>query len=98
MNSVKNSLSKQLLFVVGIAFLLVFISLGALLPRLLIPVAESNIYNYLSEPLKVYDNSNDIMIDDTQIAYIYISDEDIATSFNINEVIICIMTNHRMSL
>ena len=87
MNSVKNSLSKQLLFVVGIAFLLVFISLGALLPRLLIPVAESNIYNYLSEPLKVYDNSNDTMIDDTQIAYIYISDEDIATSYNINEVI-----------
>ena len=47
----KNNLSKQLLSVVGVAFLLLFISLGAILPRLLIPVAESNIYNYLREPL-----------------------------------------------
>ena len=53
----KNSLSKQLLFVVGIAFLLLFISLGAILPRILIPVAEQNIYNYLREPLRIYDNT-----------------------------------------
>ena len=74
----KNNLSKQLLFVVGVAFLLLFISLGAILPRLLIPVAESNIYNYLREPLKIYDNDADIKIEDTEIAYIYVSDNNIA--------------------
>ena len=83
----KNNLSKQLLFVVGVAFLLLFISLGAILPRLLIPVAESNIYNYLREPLKIYDNDADIKIEDTEIAYIYVSDNNIATSINIKDVI-----------
>ena len=83
----KNNLSKQLLYVVGVAFVLLFISLGAILPRILIPVAESNIYNYLSEPLKVFDNSVDIELQNTEIAYIYISDEGRSTSANIVDVI-----------
>jgi two-component system sensor histidine kinase CssS len=83
----KNNLSKQLLFVVGIAFLLLFISLGAILPTILIPVAESNIYNYLREPLRIYDNSTDINIQDTEIAYIYITEDSRATSVNIASVI-----------
>ena len=83
----KNNLSKQLLFVVGIAFILLFISLGALLPRMLIPVAESNIYSYLSEPLKMYDTSVDNKLLNTEIAYLYLSDETIATSQNIEKVI-----------
>ena len=82
----KNNLSKQLLFVVGLAFILLFISLGAILPRLLIPVTESNIYNYLREPLRVYDN-NEIKIENTEIAYIYISDNNIMTSHNIDAVV-----------
>ncbi len=87
MNVGKNNLSKQLLFVVGIAFLLLFISLGAILPRLLIPVAESNIYNYLKEPLRVYDQTSVNKLKDTEIAYIYIAEDSIATSVNINDVI-----------
>ena len=59
MNFSKNSLSKQLLLVVGFAFILLFISLGAILPRLLIPVAEENIYNYLREPLRFYNENQD---------------------------------------
>ena len=83
----KNNLSKQLLFVVGIAFLLLFISLGAILPRVLIPVAESNLYNYLREPLQVYENATETKLQDTEIAYVYIADESVATSINISEVI-----------
>ena len=45
-------LSKQLLIIVGIAFALLFTSLGVILPKVLIPVAEANLYNYLREPLK----------------------------------------------
>ena len=82
----KNTLSKQLLFVVGIAFLLLFISLGAILPRLLIPVAEANIYNYLREPLQVY-TVTDNKLQNTEIAYIYITNDTVATSLNITEVI-----------
>jgi len=83
----KNNLSKQLLFVVGIAFLLLFISLGAILPRLLIPVAEANIYNYLREPLQLYSTVTDNKLQDTEIAYIYITEDTVATSVNIEEVI-----------
>ena len=87
MNLKKNSLSKQLLLVVGIAFVLLFISLGVVLPRVLIPVAEQNIYSYLSEPLKIYDNDVDNKLLNTEIAYIYISDNTVVTSSNIEEVI-----------
>ena len=64
-----------------------FVSLGAVLPRLLIPVAENNIYNYLREPLKIYDTDVDNKLLDTEIAYLYLSEDTIATSQNINDVI-----------
>ena len=83
----KNKLSQQLLYVVGFAFILMFISLGAILPRMLIPVAEANIYNYLSEPLKIYNTDVDNKLLNTEIAYLYLSEDTIATSQNINEVI-----------
>ena len=83
----KNNLSKQLLFVVGIAFILMFISLGVVLPRMLIPVAEQNIYSYLSEPLKIYDTDVDNKLLNTEIAYIYIANDLVTTSPNIHEVI-----------
>jgi len=83
----KNNLSKQLLILVGIAFVLMFVSLGAILPRILIPVAEENIYNYLREPLKIYDTDVDSKLLDTEIAYLYLSEDSIAISRNINDVI-----------
>ena len=52
-------LSKQLLIIIGIAFALLFTSLGVVLPKVLIPVAEANLYNYLSEPLKLMDGEKD---------------------------------------
>ena len=89
--TIKNNLSKQLLFVVGIAFILLFTSLGAILPRIITPVIETNIYNYLKEPLKVYDDtSTDIVLQDTEIAYIYIINNSTkSTSVNTSNVIDC---------
>jgi len=87
MNPQQNRLSKQLLLVVGVAFILLFISLGIILPRMLIPVAEKNIYNYLREPLKVYDSDQNITVIDTEIAYIYKTDKTIGTSQNIEDII-----------
>lgn len=85
---VKNSLSKQLLFVVGIAFFLLFISLGALLPQMLLPVAEANLYNYLKETLGMYDeNTNDSYLNSTGIAFIYISKDDSFVTNNISSII-----------
>ena len=83
----KYSLSKQLIIIVGITFFLLFLSLGIILPRLLIPLAESNIYNYLSEPLKVYTNNSPTELKNSEIAFIYISNDNVIASRNINDVI-----------
>ena len=55
----KSKLARQLLWLVGIAFMVLFLSLGVVLPKILVPVLETNIYRYLSEPLKVIDNDFD---------------------------------------
>ena len=83
----KIKLSQQLLVLVGIAFVLLFTSLGVVLPQMLIPFAESNIYSYLSEPLKIMDSDVDKLLLDTEVAYIYVVDEKTAYSDNLNEVI-----------
>ncbi len=83
----KNSLAKQLLIIVGIAFFLLFLSLGIILPRLLIPIAESNIYSYLSEPLKIYNTTVDNELSNSEIAFLYKSGNTITASKNIDDVI-----------
>ena len=84
----KTKLSHQLISLIVLAFVILFISLGVILPKMLIPVAEKNIYTYLREPLKFVSNSPiDKSLLNTEIAYIYIVDNDVATSENIRQVI-----------
>ena len=83
----KVRLGQQLLILVGVAFVLLFTSLGVVLPQLLIPFAESNLYSYLSEPLKIMDDDVDLLLMDTEIAYIYVVDKKEAYSDNLEEVI-----------
>ena len=87
MNS-QITLSKQLLFVVALAFLILFLLLGVVLPKMLIPVAEKNIYQYLSEPLKIYDNDVNKDLLNPDIAYINITTEGTTTSSNIDKVFV----------
>ena len=84
----KTKLSHQLLGLIGLAFVILFISLGVVLPKMLIPVAEKNIYTYLSEPLKFVGNNRiDKSLLNTEVAYIYIVGEKMTTSENIRQVI-----------
>ena len=83
----KFKLSNQLLWLVGIAFIIVFTSLGVVLPRVLIPFAETNLYSYLSEPLKLINKNTDQKLLNTEIAYIDITDDNIITSYNIKDII-----------
>lgn len=87
MKYIKNKLSRQLLSLIGLAFVILFISLGVVLPKMLIPVAEKNIYNYLSEPLKFIGKDTDENLLNTEVAYIYIIDKNIITSDNLEKVI-----------
>ena len=87
MNLSRIKLSKQLLLLVGIAFALLFTSLGFVLPKVLIPVAEENLYNYLKEPLLFVDDETDKKILNKEIAYIYeVRDRGIVVSDNLEEV------------
>ncbi len=87
MNYQKNRLSRQLLALIGVFAVILFISLGVILPKVLIPVAERNIYQYLSEPLKYINTDIDQSLLNTEIAYIYVLDGKILTSDNFQKVI-----------
>ena len=83
----KISLSKQLLLVVGLALCLLLVSIAALLPKLIIPVIESTIYIHLREPLEIYSTEIDNNLVNTETAYLYITNENIIASTNINDVV-----------
>lgn len=88
MKKVKNKLSKQLFWLIGLAFVLLFILLGLVLPKVIIPVAENNIYAYLREPLKLVNNGNfDYKLLDTEIAYIYVVGNEVASTSNLKDII-----------
>ena len=72
MKKLKAKLSKQLLFLIGIIFAIVFISLGIVLPKILLSVAEESMYTYLREPLKFIETDVDNDLLNTEVAYIYL--------------------------
>ncbi len=80
-----NKLSKQLLWLVGLIFVILFIILGLVLPKMLIPVAENNIYNYLREPLQLVNANVDYKLLDAEIAYIYVVGDKVLTTDNLDK-------------
>ena len=74
MKKLNTKLSKQLLFLIGIIFAIVFISLGIVLPKILLSVAEESMYTYLREPLKFIETDVDNDLLNTEVAYIYLVD------------------------
>lgn len=85
------SLTNQLIFICILIVGIICITLGIILPKELLPIYEENIYNKLKQPLILVNNSEDINKEDinneTDIAYIYIINDTILTSYNINNVI-----------
>lgn len=90
MKKLKNNLMKQLVTIGIIIVLIIALSLIILLPRLLLPIYEKNIYEYLKKPLELIDidiNSND-NVTSSDVAYIYIKNNgDIVTSSNYSNII-----------
>ena len=85
------SLTNQLIFICILIVGIICIALGIILPKELLPIYEENIYNKLKQPLIFVNNSEDINKEDinneTDIAYIYVINDSILTSYNINNVI-----------
>lgn len=86
MKNQKQTLSKQLIIIIFLVFSIAFICLGVVLPKTLIPLAENNVYRYLSEPLKFMQSNFDKDLPSPEIAYLYIIDQKIVTSDNLTEV------------
>lgn len=84
----KMSLYRQLISIGIIIFGIIFIGLGILLPRVLLPIYEKNIYKYLKQPLGLVDGYVDNQDIITEVAYIYLKyDGEAVASENIYDII-----------
>ena len=87
----KPKLTEQLLLICILVVTIIVLSLGVILPKNLIPIYETTVYNYLKQPLGFVENADDINSDfiDTEVAYIYINDlfDSIKVSDNLEDVI-----------
>ena len=83
---IKTTLYRQLISLAVIICGIIFISLGLLLPKLLLPIYEKNIYQYLKQPLELIESNVDkVEFDD--IAYLYVVDDKIIVSENLKDII-----------
>ena len=83
---IKTTLYRQLVSIAIIICGIIFISLGLLLPKLLLPIYEKNIYQYLKQPLELIENN----IEQTEledVAYIYVLDDEIIVSESLKNII-----------
>ncbi len=82
-----NKLSHQLLILIIVVFLAFFLTLSIILPQVIVPSAERNIYSYLREPLEFVQSDIDTDLITTEIAYLYKIDDTVAYSDNIHDII-----------
>lgn len=82
-----SKLSRQLLCLIVATFAIIFIALGVIIPKVLMPVAEENIYNYLREPLELIESNTKTDLLNTEVGYLYIVNDSIITSENIYDII-----------
>ncbi len=82
-----GKLSHQLLILIVFIFAVVLLMLGIVLPQVVLPITEKNIYNYLREPLEFVQSDIDEDLISTEIAYIYQIGDTIAYSDNIHDII-----------
>ncbi len=87
----KMSLTKQLVYICVLIVGIIFVALGIILPKELLPIYEENIYNKLKQSLmfiRTVDDIDDIIsYEDTDISYIYEHNDLILTSQNIYDVV-----------
>lgn len=87
MKSMTSKLSRQLLCLIVMAFAIIFIALGVVIPKVLMPVAEENVYNYLREPLELIESNTKTDLLNTEVGYLYIVNDSIVASENIYDII-----------
>lgn len=84
---VQSKLSRQLILVVFLACIVIFLSIGVILPRNMMPIYEKNLYNYLKQPLELVNEDTLENPISEEITYIYMYEDVISVSDNINEIV-----------
>ena len=92
MNFTDHKLSQQLLVIILVIVCMIYFLIGVLLPKQMLPIYEKNIYNYLRQPLEFVDQDVS-MIQNQEIGYVYIYDDNVILSDNFNDVV----DNHKTS-
>ena len=82
-----KNLSRQLLAILIVIFGVILVSIGIILPNTLEPIYEKNIYNYLEQPLDFVNENIASNIVKSQIAYIYVYNNEIRISDNLQDII-----------
>lgn len=85
---VKNNLLKQLISIAGLTCLIIYMGVGVLLPRVLLPIYEKTIYQYLKQPLELLRYDFNVSKFDEEVAYLYVTDtNEIIYSNNLDAII-----------
>ena len=85
--NLRHNLYRQILTIVLVMFALIYISIAIILPKVLVPFYEKNIYLYLQTPLAMINNNVNTAEIDSNVAYIYEKDDIITSSSNLSEVL-----------
>ncbi len=87
MKDLRHDLFWQLISIGVIIFGVILVSLGLILPRVLLPIYEQNVYNFLKHPLEMVDfhiEENEYL---DEIAYLYIVEDTVIISENYHHLI-----------
>ena len=87
MKYIENKLGRQLILILIIAFDILLIAIGFIIPKTINPFIESVIYNTLKNPLDMVGSGLENDVIDNDIAYLYVFNDKIFTSSNYDEII-----------
>ncbi len=88
MKPLKETVYRQLLAIAFSIILIIAIFLGILLPKMLLPVYEKSIYEYLRQPLDLIDYEINESELETEVAYLYMKENTkIVASENLSQII-----------
>lgn len=88
MKPLKETVYRQLLAIAFLIIIIIAIFLGILLPKMLLPVYEKSIYEYLRQPLDLIDYEINESELETEVAYLYMKENSkIVASENLIQII-----------
>ena len=87
MKYIENKLGRQLLLILIIVFDIILVTVLFFVPRMLKPIYETGIYNSLKGPVEFINQNLEITTTNKEVAYIYVTEDNVYTSKNYHKVV-----------